>query len=145
MAPETAMDGTRVNAFLSQKKGDLADTNMWRGIMLMDVCNKIFSSVMNDQACCLLELHGTQFQFGGTLEVGCRDGLFTLKALLNACYNHHLGYYVGFVDLVKAYDTSNHKLLLKPLEKYAPPHTIIAAIWKIYTSNIVVLKIKKEV
>jgi len=114
--------------------------------MLMDVCSKIFSSVMNDRAFRLLELHGTRFQFGETPEIGCRDGLFTLKSLLNARRNHDLGSYVGFVDLVKAYDTANHDLLLfRLLEKYRAPPTFVAAIRKIYTSNVVVLKFEKEV
>ena len=73
------------------KKCYLADPNKWRGVMLMNVCSKIFSLVVNNRAFCLLELHGTQFQFGGTPEVGCRDGLFTLKSLLNAQRNHDLG------------------------------------------------------
>ncbi len=85
--------------------------------MLMDVCSKIFSLVISNCAFCLLELHGTQFQFGGTPEVGCRDGLFTLKSLLNARCNHDLGSYVGFVDLVKAYNMANHELLFHLLEK----------------------------
>ena len=29
------------------KSGVLSDPNKWRGVMLMDVCSKIFSSVMN--------------------------------------------------------------------------------------------------
>ncbi len=48
----------------------------------MDVCSKIFSSVMNGRAFKLLEQHGTGFQFGGTPELGRRDGLFVLKTLL---------------------------------------------------------------
>ncbi len=84
----------------------------WRGIMLMDMCSKVFSSVMTARAFSLLDKHGTWFQFGGTPEIGCRDGLFTLKALLNARQNHDLALYVGFVDLVKAYDTANHILII---------------------------------
>ena len=38
------------------KKGDLADPKKWRGIMLMDVCSKIFSLVLNNRAFRLLEL-----------------------------------------------------------------------------------------
>ncbi len=110
------------------KKGDLADPNKWRGVMLMDVSSKIFSSVMNDRAFRLLELHGMQFQFGGTSEVGCRDGLFTLKALLNTRCNHDLPSFVGFVDLVKAYDTANHELLLILLERYGAPPKFVAAV-----------------
>jgi hypothetical protein len=80
--------------------------------MLMNVASKVFSSVVNNEAFQLLELHGTQFQFGRSPEIGCRDGLFTLTALLNARQKHNLPSFVGFVDLVKVYDTANHELLV---------------------------------
>ena len=127
------------------KKGNLSDPNKWRGVMLMDVCSKIFSSVMNGRAFRLLELHGTRFQFGGTPTLGCQDGLFTLKTLLNAHKNHDLPTFVAFVDLVKAYDTANHDLLLKILEKYGAPPKFVAAIKTMYTDLKVVLKIDKEI
>jgi hypothetical protein len=66
------------------QKGNLSDPNKWREIMLMDMCSKVFSSIMMEGAFQLLDKHGTRFQFGGTPELGCRDGLFTLKVLLNA-------------------------------------------------------------
>ncbi len=50
--------------------------------MLVDVCIKIFSSVMNRWAFCLLDLQGTNFQFGS------QDGLLILKTLINAHKNH---------------------------------------------------------
>ncbi len=106
---------------LVSKSGNLSGPNKWRGVMLMDVHSKIFSSVMNDRAFCLLELHGTKFQFGGTPTLGCQDSLFTLKTLLNTHKNHHLPSFVAFVDLVKAYNTTNHDLLLRILEKYGAP------------------------
>jgi hypothetical protein len=53
------------------KSGNLSDPNKWHGVMLMEVCSKIFSSIMNGCAFCLLKLHGTQFQFGGTPNQGC--------------------------------------------------------------------------
>jgi hypothetical protein len=59
--------------------------------------------------------------------------------------NHNLASYVGFVDLVKAYDTANHHLLFDILEKYGAPPRFIAAIEKCYKDLIVVLKIEKEV
>jgi hypothetical protein len=49
------------------------------------------------------------------------------------------------VDLVKAYDTANHDLLFRLLEKYRVPPTFVPTIRKIFTSKVVVLKIKKEV
>ncbi len=86
--------------------------------MLMDVCSKIFCLVMNGRALKLLGEHGARFQFGGTPELGCRDGLFVLKTLLNMRKNHNLPSYVAFVDLVKAYNTANHSLLLDILERF---------------------------
>jgi hypothetical protein len=127
------------------KSGNLSDPNKWRGVMLMDVCCKIFSSVMNGRAFHLLELHGTRFQFGGTPTLGCQDGLFTLKTLLNAHKNHDLPSFVAFVDLVKAYDTANHDLLLKVLGKYGAPPKFVAAIKTMYTDLKVVLKIDKKI
>ena len=127
------------------KSGDLSDPNKWRGVMLMDVCSKIFSSVMNGRAFKLLETQGTKFQFGGTPELGCRDGLFVLKTMLTLRKNHNLPTYVGFVDLVKAYDTANHALLFDILERYGAPPKFVNAVERIYQDLVVVLKIEKEI
>ena len=111
----------------------------------MDICSKVFSSVLNTHAFLLLKKHSTRFQFGRTPNVGCRDRLFTLKALINARQNHDLPLFVGFIDLVKAYDTANHALLLRILEQYGAPPKFVTAIEVIYKDNIAVLKIKNEV
>jgi hypothetical protein len=113
--------------------------------MLMDICSKVFSSVMTTQAFTLLDKHGTCFQVGGSPKIGCRDGLFTLKALLNARRNHDLALYIGFVNLVKAADTANHKLLINILCCYGAPTKFVTAIKKIYRNNTYMLKIENKV
>ncbi len=127
------------------KKGDLSHPNKWGGIMLTDMCSKVFSLTMTACAFQLLDKHRTCFQFGGTPELGCRDGLFTSKALLNARQNHDLVSYVGFVDLVKAYDTANHDLLLRILKRYGAPPKFDTATQTINTNNVCMLKIEKEI
>jgi hypothetical protein len=62
----------------------------------MDICSKIFFFVMKCRAFSLLELHGTKFQFGSTLGLGCQVGLLTLKTLINADKNHHLPSFIVF-------------------------------------------------
>ncbi len=74
-----------------------------------------------------------------------RYGLFTLKTLLNAHKNHNLPSFVAFVDLVKAYDTANHDLLIKILEKNGAPPKFVAAVQTMYTNLKLVLKIEKGV
>ncbi|EJK61338.1 hypothetical protein THAOC_18200 [Thalassiosira oceanica] len=70
------------------KSGDLSNPNKWRGVMLMDVMSKIFSSILNERIFKIVQKHGNRFQFGGTPKVGCADGLFTIKTLLNMRRNH---------------------------------------------------------
>jgi len=53
--------------------------------------------------------------------------------------------YVGFVDLVKAYDTANHVLLIDILCKYGAPPKFATAIETIYHDNTCVLKIENEI
>ncbi len=76
---------------------------------------------MKRRASCLLNANGTRFQFGGTPELGCRDGLIVLKTLLTMGKNHSLPSYAAFVDLVKAYDMANHELLLTLESALLPP------------------------
>ena len=83
----------------------------------MDVSSKIFSKVLSNRLYKILEIHETKCQFGATPKLGFQDGSFTLKTLLNLRRIHNLDTYVAFVDLVKAYDTANHKLLIELLEK----------------------------
>jgi hypothetical protein len=68
-----------------------------------------------------------------------------LKTLLNARHNYDLASYVGFVNLVKAYDTANHKLLIDILRCYGAPPKFSTTIKTIYHSNTCNLKIKNKV
>jgi hypothetical protein len=59
--------------------------------------------------------------------------------------NHNLPSHVAFVDLIKAYNTANHALLLDILERYGAPPRFVAVIERTYRDLVVVLKIEKEV
>ena len=126
------------------KKGDLSDPNKWRGINLMDVCSKIFSCILNERLYVLLDRHGIKTQFGATPDVGCQDGSFTIKSLLHLRHQHNLPTFVAFVDLVKAYDTTNHQLLIEILRQYGAPPKLCNAIERMYRNLSVIIKVGSE-
>jgi hypothetical protein len=113
---------------------DKSGTNSFRGINLMDVVSKVLSIVINKRLFKILDAHCTKFQFGGTPGIGCREGIFTLKTLLHLRRNHNLSasVHVAFIDLVKAYDTADHKLLIDVLEIYGVPPKICTVIGRLY-------------
>ena len=49
--------------------------------------------------------------------------------------NHNLPTFVMFADLVKAFETSNHKLMVEILKKYGCPPKLCSAIRMMYTDN----------
>ena len=84
-----------------------------------------------------------KYQFGSTPGVGCQGGSFTIKTMLHLRYNHNLPTFVIFADIVKAFDTSNYKLMVEILNKYVCPHKLCSVIRRIYTDNNVRLIIVK--
>ena len=117
------------------KSGDLSDPNKWRGVTLMDIGSKFFSSIMCTRLFKIIDKHGVKYQFGSTPGVGCQDGSFTIKTMLHLRYNHNLPTFVMFADLVKAFDTSNHKLMVAILKKYGCPPKLCSTIRRMYTDN----------
>ena len=91
----------------------------------------------------IINSHGVKYQFGSSPGFGCQDGLFTLKTALHARHNHNLPTFVAFVDLVKAFDTVDHRLLMKVLERYGAPPKLKSAISWMYTDLKIVLKMGK--
>ena len=86
-----------------------------------------------------------KIQFGGTPNIGCSDGLFTIKNILNMKKNHNTPTFLGFVNLVKAFDNADHELFIKVLERYKSPSNLCSDIYIVYQYFIVVLKIVNSV
>ena len=111
----------------------------------MEVMSKIFSYIMIKIAFQILDKHGTKYQSSGTPKLGCADGLFTLKKSLSMRKNHDEETFAGFADLVKDYDTEDHKLLIKVSEQYGAPTKFCSDIERMYTDLVVILKIGKSI
>jgi hypothetical protein len=127
---------------LVPKKGNLHDLNKWRLINLMDVGSKIVSCILTERAYSLLKTNCVKTQFGATPLVGCQDGNFTLKTLLHLRHQHNLPSYVAFIDLVKAYDTANHKLLIELLARYGAPRKLCDIVERLYSDLTVTINVE---
>ena len=108
------------------KISNIRDHKNWRGFILMNIGSEIFSSIMCTRLFKIIRKHVVKYQFGLTPGVGCQDGSFTIKTMLHLEYNHNLPTIVMFADLVKVFDTSNHKLMVEILKKYGfPPNYVL--------------------
>ena len=103
------------------KSGDLSNPKNCRGVNLMDIGSKVFSSLICKRLFKIIIKHGVKYKFGSSPGVGCQDGIFTIKTILHTRHNHNLLCYMAFVDLVKAFETVNHVMMLKILERYGAP------------------------
>lgn len=127
-----------------QKVSHPSNPNQYRIVNLMDVCSKIFSRILTARLYKLLDKYGTKYQFGATPHSGCQDANYTLKTLLHLRRQHNLETFVVFADLVKAFDTSDHILIVNILQKYGAPPKLCAAVDRLYSNLHVTLKIGKE-
>ena len=91
----------------------------------------------------MIKKHGVKYQFGSFPKVGCQDRKFTIKTILHLCHNHNLPTWVAFSDLVKAFDTSNHKFMVMILSKYGFPPNLFDAIARMYKYSVVKLVISE--
>ena len=125
------------------KKGDLKNPNNWRGIILLDVNSKIISIFINTKLQKLLKTQGIAHQVGATPKLGCQDAVFVLKTFLQERREKLLDTWVVFIDLVKAYDSIQHKVIDETLHIFGVPEIIRTWIKKLYNDSVVELKVGK--
>ena len=101
----------------SKKKGDSSNPNNLKGIDLLDVVSNLMSIVIN-----------TRIQFGASLNMGCLEGSFSLRSLLQMRTEHNLKSWAVFADLIRAFDYIDHKLPFSLLNIFGIPSRPFQAI-----------------
>ena len=110
---------------LLPKKGDPSDPSNWRGIMLLDVSAKVVASIISARLERVLADEGVEYQNGFLRQRGCSDGIFSLKLALLKRKEHGLNTWALYVDLVKAFDSVDRKLMLDILRRFGVPEHLI--------------------
>jgi hypothetical protein len=98
------------------KKGDVNDVRNYRGISLINVCSKIFTSILNNRLNDFIENTGIipEAQAGFRKGYSTIDNAFTLHAIISGQFNRGKKCYCIFVDFARAFDTVQiDKLLLR--------------------------------
>ena len=102
------------------KKGNLELPSNYRPISLLPIFSKLFEKLMYKRLYRFLEIHKALYslQFGFQENHSIDHALVSLtEAVRNTLDNRRFGCGI-FIDLQKAFDTVNHKILLLKLEHY---------------------------
>ena len=104
------------------KKGDATNLENYRGISLLSVVSKVFTSILNQRLYEWAEKEEkiSEEQAGFRKHYSTVDHIFTLVSMIRSCL---FGYqisklYVAFIDYQKTFDTVYRDVLWKVLQKY---------------------------
>ncbi|MCB4762268.1 MAG: hypothetical protein LGB06_08460 [Sulfurovum sp.] len=98
------------------KKGDIHLVDNYRGVSLLSIVSKCYTSSLNTR----LEENDkiVEMQAGSHRNYSTTDQIFNLYAIAQKCLNKKgQKLYVAFVDFKKAFDSVHHDKLLQAMQK----------------------------
>ena len=101
------------------KKGDLLDTNNYRGITITNVIGKLFNSILNNRIISFLDKYKKSNKEQISFKDGHRtsDHIFIIKTLIRKYKQDHKSIYACFIDFKKAFDSVSIPCLLYKLKQ----------------------------
>lgn len=117
---------------LLPKKGDLSLCKNWRGICLLDIASKIFSSLLVRRMQIVMEEEGMEEQAGFRQLRGTIDGLFATSIGLQKRKEHNLETWALFIDLVKAFDSVPREALFAVLRRFGLPDHFVNIVIRLH-------------
>ena len=119
------------------KKGDREVCDNYRGISLLSVTSKIYTSIINSRLYNWAESNNkiNEEQAGFRRNYSTVDHIFTLHTIASNCLygNKRSKLYAVFIDFQKAFDTVNRDKLWKILEKIGVSTKMITTLKAIYS------------
>ena len=95
------------------KSGDANSADNYRGITLLSCVGKLFTSILNNRLNVWAEMNKKfdKNQYGFRANKSTIDAMFVLQNCVDIFLNNHNALYVCFIDLKKAFDSTNHDAL----------------------------------
>ena len=130
---ETAPNQWKIGLIVKlPKKGDLTDTNNWRGIMLLSITSKVLCRVILNRITDMVDPLLRNEQAGFRRGRSCADHIFTLRQIMEQSNEWNATVYANFIDFAKAFDSIHRPAMWKIMEHYGIPNKIISIIKMLY-------------
>ena len=129
------------------KKGDTNVTDNYRGVSLLSLIGKCYTTILNKRLYEWLEDNNkiTETQAGFRKGHSTTDQFFTLYSIIHKCLSKQGGkLYVAFIDLRKAFDSVKHDTLLNMLCSAGISNTFITAVKAIYSKVLSCVRVNGE-
>ena len=112
------------------KKGSKSICDNYRGISLINVLGKLFERVLLERIENIVNNSriNTDIQFGFTHKRSTTDGILTCRVIQAGCKKQGIPLYMGFVDLVKAYDRVHRPTLWTILRRIGISEKVVKLI-----------------
>jgi exonuclease III len=117
------------------KKGDQRECSNYRGITLLSLPGKVYSKVLHSRLTEAVDHKIQDEQCGFRRGRGTTDQLFLLQQIAEKAWEYAQQVYISFVDLEKAYDRVDRRLMWKTLEEYSVDRQLIGAIASLYSDS----------
>jgi len=127
------------------KKGDKTKTDNYRGISLLSIMSKCYTSVLNKRLMKWIEFNCklSESQAGFRKGYSTFDHIFTLSAIVEKCFSKKGGkLYACFIDLKQAFDSVQREPLFETLLKNGIHGKFLKAVAAIYESVFSCVKIE---
>ena len=109
-------------------------TDNYRGISLLNICSKLYSSVLNKRISSWIDVNQVigEEQAGFRAEHCTADHVFTLLVCIQKQLLRHKKLYVAFIDFRKAFDTVCRDKLWKVLQANGIDGKMLQALKSMY-------------
>ena len=121
---------------LYKREGDRAQCNNHRGISLLSTAGKILARIiLNRLTAAVTDTVYPESQCGFRGGRGTADMIFAFRQLQEKCKEQNTGFYIMFVDLMKAFNTINWEGLWKVLSKVGCPGKLVSLIRAVHQTR----------